>query len=159
MSDLLVKLYTLPESYPLEKQLQLQNIEVRHAIAPEKTVVCHWVREHFSLNWHDECEVAFAFQPTRCLLAVALGELVGFACYDVTAKGFFGPTGVHPNFRGKQIGKLLLLKSLEALRSEGYGYAIIGGVGPTEFYAKTVGAMEIPDSSPGVYRGMLKPKL
>lgn len=38
---------------------------------------------------------------------------------------------------------------------EVYGYAIIGWVGPAEFYAKAVGAVEIPDSTPGVYRGML----
>ena len=37
----------------------------------------------------------------------------------------------------------------------GYGYAIIGDVGPSAFYEKTVGAMPIPNSAPGVYAGML----
>ena len=41
------------------------------------------------------------------------------------------------------------------MRSEGYGYAIIDGVGPVDFYQKTVGATLIPNSTPGVYDGML----
>jgi len=32
---------------------------------------------------------------------------------------------------------------------------VIGGVGPADFYAKVAGAVLIPDSSPGLYRGML----
>jgi hypothetical protein len=34
-------------------------------------------------------------------------------------------------------------------------YAIIGGVGPAEFYAKAVGAVPIEGSTPGIYAGML----
>lgn len=41
------------------------------------------------------------------------------------------------------------------MRSQGYGYAIIGGVGPADFYAETVGATPIEGSDPGIYRGML----
>ena len=41
------------------------------------------------------------------------------------------------------------------MRAEGYGYAIIGGVGPAQFYEKCVGAVLIPDSSPGIYRDFL----
>lgn len=47
--------------------------------------------------------------------------------------------------------------SLTAMRDAGYGYAIIGGVGPAEFYRRTVGAIEIPDSNPGIYAEMLFP--
>jgi len=37
----------------------------------------------------------------------------------------------------------------------GYGYAIIGGVGPADFYTKVAGAVEIEGSSPGIYRDRL----
>jgi hypothetical protein len=47
--------------------------------------------------------------------------------------------------------------SLTAMRDAGYGYAIIGGVGPAEFYRRTVGAIKIPDSNPGIYAEMLFP--
>lgn len=59
--------------------------------------------------------------------------------------------------RGKGIGEALLIESLAAMRATGYAYAIIGGAGPTQFYARAVGAVEIPGSTPGIYAGMLSP--
>jgi hypothetical protein len=38
----------------------------------------------------------------------------------------------------------------------GYVYGIIGRAGPIEFYQKTVGAIVIPDSDPGIYTDLLK---
>lgn len=71
---------------------------------------------------------------------------MGFACYDATAPNFFGPTGVDEAARGRGIGYGLLLSVLYAQKAQGYAYAIIGGVGPAEFYEKTVGAVIIPGS-------------
>lgn len=51
---------------------------------------------------------------------------------------FFGPTKVLESYQGKGIGKALLLRSLHALKDEGYIYAIIGGIGPARFYEKNV---------------------
>ena len=42
------------------------------------------------------------------------------------------------------------------MAGQGFAYAIIGGVGPVEFYAKSVGAVVIDGSEPGIYGGMLK---
>ena len=42
------------------------------------------------------------------------------------------------------------------MRTLGYGYGIIGDVGPSAFYERTVGATAIPNSEPGVYAGLLK---
>ena len=42
------------------------------------------------------------------------------------------------------------------LREMGYVYAIIGAAGPVRFYQKTVGAIIIPDSEPGIYTDILK---
>ena len=50
----------------------------------------------------------------------------------------------------------MLFTSLEDMRQQGYGYAIVGGVGPTAFYSKAVGAVLIEGSQPGVYRGLLR---
>ena len=82
--------------------------------------------------------------------------MVGFAGYECTRRGFFGPTGVIPAAQGKGIGKALLLASLTALREMGYVYAIIGAAGPVDFYQKAVGAIVIPDSEPGIYTDILK---
>jgi GNAT superfamily N-acetyltransferase len=156
MPDMLVKLYELPEAAPLIRQLSEAGIVIRRALAPEKHIVKDWVRRTFNAHWESECDVAFARQPVSCFIATEGEKLVGFGCYEATCRDFFGPTGVDPAMRGKGVGKALLLACLQAMRDEGYGYAIIGGAGPTEFYAKTVGAVPIEGSSPGIYRGMLR---
>jgi hypothetical protein len=38
----------------------------------------------------------------------------------------------------------------------GYAYAVVGGVQDIQYYARAVGAIEIPDSAPGIYRDRLK---
>lgn len=155
MADMLVKLYELPALEPLLARLDAEGVTVRRALAAEKHLVIDWIGQHFWPHWQSECEAAFGHQPVSCYVAVGGRELLGFACYDVTRKGFFGPTGVAETARGRGIGKALLLVCLHSMWVEGYGYAIIGGAGPVDFYRQAVGAIEIPDSTPGVYRGLL----
>lgn len=155
MPDMLVKLYELPPLEPALSAMQVHGISLRRGLAPEKHLVLAWIREHFGNYWASETDVAFSRQPISCFVATAGNHLLGFACYDSTGKGFFGPTGVSEAARGKGVGKALLLQSLHSMFQEGYGYAIIGGVGPAEFYAQVAGAVVIPDSDPGIYRGLL----
>ena len=154
--DLLVKLYELPEAASALQKLRKRKIDVRRALAPEKKLVVDWVRKTFTDGWACECDVAFSRSPITCFIAVEAGDLLGFACYDATCKNFFGPTGVATARRRGGIGKALLLASLQAMAGNGYAYAIIGGVGPVEYYKKIVHAMPIAGSTPGIYRGMLK---
>jgi hypothetical protein len=42
------------------------------------------------------------------------------------------------------------------MRTMGYGYAIAGHVGAPEFFKRVAGAIEIPDSTPGIYANLLK---
>ena len=42
------------------------------------------------------------------------------------------------------------------MREAGYGYGVIGDPGPIEFYQKRLDAMPIPNSTPGIYAGMLR---
>lgn len=158
MSDMLTPLYNLPDSHEEEQKLLLQSIIVRRPIAPEKTAVVEWVTESFGKAWGSECDVSFCQNPPNCYIALdrETGSIAGFACFDTTVPDFFGPTGVDPAYRGRGIGKLLLLKSMEGLREKGYAYAIIGSAGPKDFYSKLVGATVIPNSDPGIYKDMLK---
>jgi|SRR4051812_23888727 GNAT superfamily N-acetyltransferase len=153
--DLLVKLYDLPDPAPVLKKLRKRGIDVRRALAPEKNLVVDWVRGSFSKAWACETEVAFSRLPITCFIAVDDGTVLGFACYDATCKNFFGPTGVEPDYRRGGVGAALLITSLLAMAADGYAYAIIGGVGPVDYYKKIVDAIEIPRSTPGIYRGML----
>lgn len=150
MGDLLVPLYKLEEFAPPEID---PSIHIQRPLGADKHVVVDWVKEHFSERWASETEIAFSGQPIRCFIALdSEKRLVGFACYDVAWKGFFGPTGVAPDLQGRGIGTTLLRRSLEAMKEAGYAYAIIGGSGVDPYYEKTVGAIPIPDSAPGPYR-------
>ena len=152
MPDMLVKLYDLP---PLSSVTTV-GISIRPALAPEKRLVVNWVGRHFGNGWASETEVTFARTPVSCFIAVEDQEIRGFACYDAIKPNFFGPTGVDEQLRGQGIGKALLLATLHAQAAQGYGYSIIGGVGPAEFYRKAVGAILIEGSDPGVYGGLLR---
>lgn len=156
MLDMLVKLYELPEMKPLLDRLLTEGIDIRRAIAPEKHFVVGWVRRTFGAGWASETEVSYTNHPNSCWIATHEGKCIGFACYDAVAKGFFGPTGVDETYRGKGIGKALLLACLYDMLAQGYGYTIIADAGPMDFYSKTVGAVAIPGSNPGMYRGMLR---
>jgi len=156
VADLLVKLYDLPASAPALEKLRAEGVEIRRAIGPEKHAVVEWVGKKFSRSWASECDVALSAQPLACFIAVKEKQIVGFACYDATAKGFFGPVGVDETARAGGLGKALLLRTLEAMRDAGYGYAIVGWAGPVDFFKKTVGAVVIEGSEPGIYRNMVK---
>jgi GNAT superfamily N-acetyltransferase len=155
MHDMLVRLYVLPPLAPAIDACTREGVTVRRAIAPEKPAVLAFVREHFPSSLA-EVETAFASTPVRCFVATRGGAVVGFACHDVTCRNFFGPEGVAAAERGRGIGRALLLATLHAQREAGYAYAIIGGVGPAAFYRRTVDAVDIADSTPGIYGGLAK---
>lgn len=155
MIDMLVRLYDLPDSTPLYSEVASKGVTLRRARAFEKHTVAAFAKTHFSEKWASEVEVALTRQPVACFIATRDKKILGFVCFDTTQRGFFGPTGVLEEARGLGIGKALLMKALEALREIGYAYAIIGGVGPREFYAKACGAIEIPGSDPGTYGDLL----
>ena len=151
MPDLLVNLLKLP---PLDTHAS--DFLIRRAQPFELTPVRNFVETNFSLSWADEISVGFAHQPVSVFIATINREIVGFAGYECTRRGFFGPTGVIEAARGKGIGQALVLASLWGLREMGYVYAIIGAAGPVRFYQTTVGAIIIPDSEPGIYTDLLK---
>lgn len=155
MHDMLVRLYALPGQDEAIAACAARGVTIRRALAPERHAVLDWVRAHFATS-AAEVETAFAPVPVNCFIAVRGDTMLGFACYDVTCANFFGPEGVSEGERGHGIGRALLLAALHAQRAQGYAYAIIGGVGPAEFYVKTVGAIAIPDSTPGIYAGILR---
>ena len=156
MPDLLVKLYELPSADSNQLSSLPAGTRVRTAMAYEKDAVVDWVRRQFGLAWASECDVAFSNRPISCYIATQSGAILGFACYDSTCRGFFGPIGLIEAMRGHGIGRALLLSCLRAMAAVGYGYAVVGGVQDVDYYSRAVGAIEIPDSAPGIYRDRLK---
>jgi GNAT superfamily N-acetyltransferase len=170
MADLLVKLYNLPNATPALDALREQSIFIRQAEPGEKDIISTWVKQHFPEGWAVGCEWAINREPVSCYIAVEREtdfvptdnpyhqpseKLIGFACYDAASKGMFGAMGVQEEYRGRGIGRALLLAALHAMAAERYAYAVIGWADAHEFYQKTVGATLIPDSEPGSFKGRL----
>ena len=153
MPDLLVNLLKLPVW-----EGEAREFLVRRAQPFEVTAVRGFVEQNFSVGWADEVSVGYSRQPITIFVATIDRELVGFAAYECTRRGFFGPMGVSERAHGKGVGKALLLAAMWGLRELGYVYAIVGAAGPVRFYQKTVGAIVIPDSEPGIYTDLLKSK-
>ncbi len=157
MHDMLVRLFRLPASTG-KQQLAEQGITIRRCQPYELHLLQSWVGKNFSPKWVSEATVAMSHRPPGCYIATQEKTIIGFVCYDATARGYVGPMGVQESARGKGVGQALLLEALQEMLAIGYGYAIIGGVGPAEFYRKAVGATDIEDSSPGIYSDILPEK-
>ena len=158
MPDMLVKLYDLPEKSDAER-LRGEGIVVKRALIPDKARILEFVRANFGDGWTHECEYALFNNPISCYIAVKNREVIGFACYDATARDFFGPIGVKSEERHSGVGRELLIRCLLSMKEAGYAYAIIGWVGhAAPFYEKTVNAAVIPDSTPekSVYHNMIR---
>lgn len=151
MPDMLVRLYALPLADSAIEKVAQQGVVIRRPQPHERTILRAFVEKHFSAGWADEVMVAFAHQPISAYVAASDKRIIGFGVYECTRRGFFGPTGVAADWRGKGIGLALLLQCLYGMWGMGYAYGIIGGAGPVEFYSKAVGAQVIPDSVPGIY--------
>jgi len=156
MTDLLVNLLKLPGLEPFLQEMVDVRVVIRRAQPFELTSVRSFIENNFSTAWADEVSVGFASKPVTVFIATLDREIVGFAAYECTRRSFFGPTGVIERARGRGVGKALLLACLWGLREMGYVYGVIGQAGPIEFYQKTIGAVVIPESDPGIYVDLLK---
>jgi len=154
--DMLIRLYGAgPPALTVAK-----GLVVRKPIAPEHDHVTGWIGNFFSPGWSSEAHAALVNRPVSLFVAVRddrAPKLVGFCCYDSTARGFVGPIGVLPDARRTGIGAALLHACLADMRTLGYAYAVAGHVGEPEFFRRAAGATEIEGSAPGIYRGMLRP--
>ena len=161
MADLLVRLYQAPLVSGAER-LRSQGVLIKKGSFLDKNHILAFVEEHFpgSGTWARECEFALLQQPSCCYIAVKEQRVIGFACYDSIAKGYFGPLGVDKAYRKLGIGKELTVRCLQAMKESGYGYAVIGWAAPgaIPFYQRTVGATLIEDSEPenSVYQNLIR---
>lgn len=158
MPDMLVKLYEIPDDWGFMRDQAERGITIRKPLSSEKNLILDWIRREFSENWAAETEYAMMNRPISCFIAVRGLELLGFGCYDTAGLGMFGPTGVQAACRGQGIGGALLLACLLDMKLKGYAYAVIGWVGPAEFYTKVAGAVVIPDSEPSIWKTWLFPR-
>lgn len=157
MADMLVKLYNIKGTVEIEKELLSDGIRIKKALAPDRSKIIEFSRTCANEDYSDEVCAAFANNPVTCYVATKNKKLIGFACFEATAKNFFGPMAVVQEERRRGIGRALLLKSLESMQEMGYAYAIIGWPTKTaiSFYEKCVEALLIEEESSGVYKRMV----
>ncbi len=151
MPDMLARLYDLPSPAPYVERVMATGVAVRRAEPWDRVRFRRFVTEHFGELWSVEADRAFNHSPITAYVATEGAEIFGFGVYECTRRGFFGPTGVREDRRGRGVGAALLFRCLESMREMGYAYAVIGGVGPAEFYEKICGAFVIPGSETGIY--------
>jgi hypothetical protein len=157
MSDLLVRLYALPDIDTFEARAANAGITVRRCEAWDRFPMRRFIEEHFTETWASEADFAFSGgHPITAFVAIKDGAIAGFAVFECTRRGYFGPTGVRADLRGGGAGAVLLLRSMLAMREMGYAYAIIGGAGAAPFYEQVVGATLIEGSYPGIYSDLYR---
>ena len=158
MADMLVKLYNIPHSRDIEENLFKSGIRIKKALAPDRSRIIDFSRTCAKDDYSDEVQAAFSNNPITCYIATREKKIIGFACYEATARNFFGPMAVLESERKKGIGKALLLKSLESMQELGYAYAIIGwpAKSAVDFYKKCVNAILVDEKSSGVYKQMIE---
>lgn len=158
MADMLVKLYNISEPYDIEKRLSENGVKIKKALAPDRSRIIDFSKTCAKDDYSDEVAAAFSNNPPTCYIATREKKIIGFACYEATAKNFFGPMAVLESERKKGIGKALLLRSLLSMQELGYAYAIIGwpAVSAVDFYRKCAGAVIIDEKSSGVYKRMIE---
>jgi len=108
----------------------------------ESDRVLAFVERHFGRIWRFEAMKAFETDVPQIFITEENGEITGFAVHDVNNRGlgFFGPTGVAKDMRGRGLGCDLLLASLADLHRIGYERAVIPWTDAFDFYRKCSGA-------------------
>ncbi|MEW8507113.1 MAG: GNAT family N-acetyltransferase [Candidatus Thiodiazotropha sp.] len=157
-NDMLIKLYNIEIDWSFISRQAERQVRIRKPIGPDRLAITHWAEQQFPQTWLGEIQRALNNTPCSCFIAQRESTLLGIACYDATALGYFGPLGVLESARGYGIGRSLTLACLLDMRLKGYGYAIVGMAGKADFYRKVAGAVEIPDSDPGIYGATLELK-
>jgi predicted N-acetyltransferase YhbS len=143
-TDMLVDLRTFTLGQPARYSEAHRDVEVRRAIDSDREQLSTFVVAAFiDENWGRATAVAYTRHPTSAFVALRAGEILGFAFYDIAFRGYFGPTGVSEVHRGGGIGACLLVAALNDMALKGYAYAVIGDVGPVEFYEKVCRATVI----------------
>ncbi len=102
-----------------------------------RAAVLHFIEQNFGSIWRFE-----ASRAVSLFAAEEDSQIAAFAAIDANNRGlgFFGPTGVAKAFRGRGLGRRLLLASLADLRRLGYHRAVIPWTDAIEFYRKSSGA-------------------
>ena len=94
MADMLVKLFNISMPVNEEEKLLENGIRIKRALATDRSKIIEYSKTCGGQDYSDEVRAAFANNPITCYIAAKDKELIGFACFEATAKNFFGPMAV-----------------------------------------------------------------
>lgn len=115
---------------------------LKRATPQDRSAVLELLHEEWPA-WEHEVLGALQNSPPTLFLVWEDSRVIGFSAFECNNRGtgWFGPMGVAPAARGLGLGHLLLQRCLQEMKRLGFSRAIIPWVGPTEFYAQSVGAV------------------
>ena len=93
MADMLAKLYNIPNSYEIEKKLLEEGIKIKKALSPDRSKIVDFSKTCANEDYSDEVKASFSNNPITCYIATKEKKIIGFACYEATAKKFFWSYG------------------------------------------------------------------
>lgn len=118
-----------------EERLRAAGFEIRRALMADWDDVMALLARHWPA-WIPEVERALSNYPISLHLALHQKKVAAFSAHDGNNQntGWFGPMGTDPDYRGKNLGGVLLLRCLADIKAQGHRRAIIPWVGPYAFY-------------------------
>lgn len=119
-----------------EARLASTGVKIKRASKADIAATAAFALQTFSRGWQLEVEEAGLFPEPPLFIAQRDNQVVGFAAYDVTGYGRFGPTGTRPDLRKQGIGGVLLKLCLAQMLERGDELAEIAWAGPVSFYIK-----------------------
>lgn len=122
--------------------LQQGGIVVRRIGALDRTALSDYLHATWGKGWHAEGMAVFNLGREQIPGFIAtVGETpIGFAVYDVTRPGWFGPIGTTEVYRHTGVGGALLLCCLRDWQEQGRASGEIAAIGPLYFYVTTCSA-------------------
>ena len=82
-NDMITNLYRLPKLKDRK-----DTIQIKRAFAGDKGAILNFIKSNFSDSCVYEAEHAIMQEVPKCFSAVEDKKVIGFACYDSSAKGF-----------------------------------------------------------------------
>lgn len=116
--------------------LRQERIDVRRLERGDEAAFAAYLAASWGAGWQYQ-----GLQALRCgrepipgHLALAGDAVIGFAVYDVTRPGWFGPIGTAAERRGRSVGTALLHACLFDWQRQGRQRGEIAGIGPLYVY-------------------------
>lgn len=123
------------------QELSRAGVVVRELSRRDEAPLRAWLERTWGPNWTYEGLLALRRRVPTGVVAEQNGRIVGFAVFDSTRPGWFGPMGVEPGLQGGGVGVELCVRAFEAMARKGYTEAQIAWAGPRCFYARKLGAV------------------